>query len=462
MPRRLRLEFEEPSELRAEYDRNIANGGAFVAGVPPCELREIVEVELVFAFSGDTITLEAEVVHVVPGVSGCDVAVQFLCEASVLRERLAPLLPEAGPAPRAAAGADEAWELDLDAPSAGAELGAVSEPPAPAGASSAPAPRAPARQASSSDDEEAAATRTRRRERRSARRGEARIPARLAATHVELDGRTRDLSETGVLISADASELPVGKPVALSLRHPETGERVQVAGRVSRHVEGEGAVAAVAIAFEGPRDDPALAAFVKAARESEARRRRDGIRGRVEELGMASLLQMLCQSSRQGTLTVQRAREEGVVAFEAGRLRYARLGAARGRKALGRLVAWPDGDFVFHSAVDPLDEEDEPAPLEMLLLDAARELDETRASGPGAPALGPRASFRLDREALAACDALSKIEEAVVDLAAAGFTVRRMLDVIPEDDGEIRRALASLLEKGVVLPVGKAAPGEGA
>ncbi|MDX1650033.1 MAG: DUF4388 domain-containing protein, partial [Myxococcota bacterium] len=288
-----------------------------------------------------------------------------------------------------------------------------------------------------------------RRERRGSPRGPARMPATVAATHVEIDGRTRNLSETGVLISADASELPVGKPVALSLRHPETGERVQVAGRVSRHVEGEGAVAAVAIAFEGPRGDPALAAFVEAARETERLRGREGIRGRIEELGMPNLLQMLAQSSPKGTLTVTRGEEEGVIAFEAARLRYARLGAARGRKAITRLLAWPDGRFAFYAGVDAVDEEDEPLPLQALLLDVVRALDEGDAR-PTGPVLAADTRFRLDRKALGDGGALSKTEEAVVDLAAAGFTVRRMLDVIPEDDDDIRQAVAALLERGVL------------
>lgn len=454
MARRLRLAFDEPAALRAEYDSNIVRGGAFVAGADPCDLREIVEVELDLAFCGERLVFEAEVVHVVPGASGCDVAVQFLCDASVLRERVAPFV-------ETPTGRDDAWDLE--------EAGAPSRPDARRPR------RAPASPPGAALDLEVALEEpvfgeagsgaggdgalfgeagsdlgaTAPAERRGARRGEARIPATVAATHVELDGRTRNLSETGVLISADASELPLGKAVALSLRHPETGERVQVAGKVIRHEEGEGAVAAVAIAFEGPRGDPALAAFVEAARESEARRQREGIHGRIEELGMANLLQMLAQSSRQGTLTVRRGSEEGVVAFEAGRLRYARLGAARGRKAMVRLMAWPEGRFVFTSAVDALDEEDEPMPLEALLLDAARAFDEAAAAG---PSLAPSARFRMDREALAACGSLSKIEEAVVDLAGAAFSLRRMLDVIPEDDAEIRHAVAALLEKGVLRP----------
>jgi len=44
----------------------------------------------------------------------------------------------------------------------------------------------------------------------------------------------------------------------------------------------------------------------------------------------------------------------------------------------------------------------------------------------------------------------TKVEAAVLDLARAGFTVQRMLDVIPEPDPEILRALQALRDAGLV------------
>ena len=66
--------------------------------------------------------------------------------------------------------------------------------------------------------------------------------------------------------------------------------------------------------------------------------------------------------------------------------------------------------------------------------------------------------LRLDRmlaelAALAAIGGLAKVEEAVVDLATAGFTVRRILDVVPEGDADVSAALASLIEQGVLRPL---------
>ena len=57
------------------------------------------------------------------------------------------------------------------------------------------------------------------------------------------------------------------------------------------------------------------------------------------------------------------------------------------------------------------------------------------------------ATFRVDREACAPGSSPSKIEEAVLDLAEAGFTLRRIVDVIPERDAEILGAVHALLDQ---------------
>jgi hypothetical protein len=213
-----------------------------------------------------------------------------------------------------------------------------------------------------------------------------------------------------------------------------------------------GTVAAVSVAFEVPEERrPELAALVRAAEQVHQQRAAAGISGRIEELGMPNLIQMLGRSSPQGTLSATSDTEEGVLAFEGGYLRYVRLGATRGLKALARMLQWSSGSFEFHAHVDALDVEDEPLRLEAALLEAMRRLDE--AGSKGTVSLDPAARFQVDRVVLASASGLAKVEEAVVDLATAGFTVRRILDVVPEDDAQVSAALVALVEQGVLRPL---------
>jgi Tfp pilus assembly protein PilZ len=410
MSRRLTLQFDDPVAFRKEYRENIVQGGAFIRTTKAFSLRDAVVVEVTLSFADVVTELDAEVVHVVSsehaGAANAGVAVQFLVPAAELRDRFERYVPQNGRAEPAA-------------------------PPPKA------APKKAAPAAADEDDED----------KRRKKRAKARVTAKVETSHFTLDGSTRDLSENGVLLSVDGSDLPVGKAVRLTLVHPGSHESFELSGRVARHVEGEGTVAAVAIELDG--GGAGFEGFVRDAQAVDARRRERGIAGSIEELGMGNLVQMFGKFSRAGTLTAASGSEEGIASFEGGLLRHCRLGSLSGTKALARLLSWEAGHFEFHSELDPLTDPPAPIPLEAALLEAARQLDEMRRVEPGT--LDPSARLRLDVKALSSFDStFTKTEEAVVDLAGAGLTVRRLLDVIPESDAQILEAIRSLAERGLV------------
>jgi Tfp pilus assembly protein PilZ len=433
--RRLHLAFDDPKAFQDEYARNLARGGAFLATNDSFELREIVEVMLEAGFAGEKLMLNAEVVHAAAG----GVAVQFLDSAPELRGRLASLIDAAE---RALASADD----DVVIGPADEEFGAVDldeesfdlddDGDANAAAAAEPA-------AAETDPNE-----------RTYRARADRSPTRVAVkvkgpTGKALVGRTRDLSPTGLLISVDGEELPIGRDVRVELTHPKSGEKIDVAAKVVRHIEGEGVVPAVALALKPGAKRTELERFVTEVKQIDAERQRGGIRGPLEELGGASMLQMFAALSKQGTLTVTHGAEEGVVAFENGLLALAHVGSVKGVKALARILSWRDGFFEFRANVDPLAETGTPMSMEGAILDALRVLDESnRLSGPQLPA---GAKLEVARDRLEATgQPLGKTEQAVLELAAAGFTVRRILDVIPENDAAIRNAITFLLDRGII------------
>jgi hypothetical protein len=268
---------------------------------------------------------------------------------------------------------------------------------------------------------------------------------------MSLEGRTRDLSEAGVLVSADASDLPVGKPVKLELTHPVSGDRLEVEGNVSRHVEAEGTVAAVGIEFGEDLSDGDLSAFVEEVHRAEEELQRTGIYGEIEELGMVALLRMLGTTAKQGTLTIASGVEEGSLDFENGVLRHAELADLRGVKALSRFLSWDRGRFEFHARLGAADGEPVDLPLEEAIQEAIRhhgDLIQAELTG----VLEPTARFSIDGERLLGEESLTRTQEAVLDLVAASFSVRRILDVIPQPDAEVIEALKSLLQGGVIRP----------
>jgi len=210
-------------------------------------------------------------------------------------------------------------------------------------------------------------------------------------------------------------------------------------------------VPAVAVEIQAGPKAEAVARFVEEVRKVNEEQSRGGIRGPLEELGAVSLLQMFAALAKRGTLTVTCGVEEGTVAFEEGMLLLAQVGSVTGVKALARIFSWREGHFEFRAHVDPMPPAATPEPMEGSILDALRIIDEAnRLSG---PQLAPGARFAVHREKLGSLDRpLGKTEEAVLELAAAGFTVRRILDVIPENDAQIRSSLSSLVERGLLSP----------
>ena len=101
MAHRLRIAFAEAAVFREEYERDIVKGGVFIRTAEEFQPRDLVEVELEFGFCGESVVLEAEIVHCVRAEEagsepGEGFAVQFLESVPVLREHLEHFIEKSG------------------------------------------------------------------------------------------------------------------------------------------------------------------------------------------------------------------------------------------------------------------------------------------------------------------------------------------------------------------------------
>lgn len=407
-PRYLRIEFATEEAFRGEYEQNIAQGGIFVATRSEFAVRDPVTVEIGLGWIGERVALDGEVVHVVPlemASTGASpgVAVQLHLPTSEIRDRFRAFV---GRIP----------EVDERVRGSG---------------------------------------------RRRAQRSPARVRADVTAgDRVRLPGRTQNLSGRGCLVACEGEVPAVGDAVRLALTHPVSGESIDVDGRVVRHVaDGDGEVVAAGVKFEVPearRDE--VAAFVADVRACEHSRRLGGISGSVAELGMERLLRMFGTCAPEGTLTLRSREQEGTVVFASGRIRAAQLGRRRGLAALAKLVSWSDGQFEFQARAEEAGDDD--LDVEEALARVAQPGGTGAASGaagppPRAVALAPDARLSLDAAAAASArQGLSKTEEAILDLAQVGMSVQKVMEIIPEDEAVLRRALEGLVEQGLVRAEG--------
>jgi hypothetical protein len=153
---------------------------------------------------------------------------------------------------------------------------------------------------------------------------------------------------------------------------------------------------------------------------------------------------MFATTAGRGTIVLRRGEEEGLICFESGLMQTVRLGSVTGMKALVRMLSWREGIFEFHTSVEDPGTGEAPFPLEAAVFDAVRQIDEGERVDTSAFPLQARLVARHANAGFTGV--LSKVEEALLDLAQAGFTVQRALEVIPEPDPDIFRALRSLID----------------
>lgn len=410
----LEIVFFSRAAFEHEYTTNIANGGIFVATEQHLEVRQKVSVRVKLAYARKGTTLRGEVVHVVGpelAESGATpgVAVQLEAAPNEIRRLFAPLI-ESAPEPSQASG--------------------VAGPGRKAGRPAA-APQ---------------------NDRRGAPRSRARVRARVHCPGCDMiEGRTRDLSISGVLVSiGNGPVVDVGEPVKVWITNPQTGVEREILGKVARHVKGEGGVVrAIGVQFFiHDCDKQAVESFLRDLRSAEHSRHLGGIQGSISELGLGNLAQTFGLAAREGTLDVISGAEEGYLAFESGQLIAAGVGGTTGVKALARMLTWTRGRFEFHARVDPALPKEQTIALDAALLEAMRLLDEGARSD--RDRLAPETRLGVVSEARAAALDLTKLDEAVLDLAASGMNVQRILDVVPEPDTEIDLALWTLVERGLL------------
>jgi Tfp pilus assembly protein PilZ len=397
-PQVLELEYGDARDFAHDFRANLSNGGVFVATERLFEPRQFVIVRLRLPWLSRVIDLEGEIVHIVskemagigvqPGV-----AVQFREPPAGIRGRLAPLCAQQPAAPR-------------------------------------PAPRA--------------------NEHRVATRKSVRVAVELDGASGPLRGRTRNLSTSGVLVDVQEGTAAVGDRVRVTLHHPAGAQGLALGGAIVRIATSAGRVSALAVQFD-PADvrGGAPERFLVALEEAEHTRRLSAITGPIAELGAQSIVQMFANTARRGTIYLRHAEEEGLICFDAGVLRMARIGPFTGMKALIRMMRWEEGTFEFQTQIEETGGREAPLPLAAALFEAAHNIDEGKRIDTSAFPMQAR---------LVACHvaggeftgALSKVEEALLDVAQAGFTVQRALEVIPEADPDIFRALRSLIDAGML------------
>ena len=199
--------------------------------------------------------------------------------------------------------------------------------------------------------------------------------------------------------------------------------------------------------------DEVLSRLEQIFRRTEAARQLRGeaseIEGSLKQMGIADLLQILASNRRTGKIELSFAGARGEILLGEGRPVNARIAGVEGEKALFRLLAWREGTFAF----TPLPS----APsaridrgMEDALLEGMRQADEGARVSERLPS---RAAFLALAPGAQLPSELHPITQQVVQAAAEPLPLSELLDRCPATDFEVLAAVASLIEKGLLVQV---------
>jgi hypothetical protein len=180
-------------------------------------------------------------------------------------------------------------------------------------------------------------------------------------------------------------------------------------------------------------------------------RRPAAMTGRLEEVPLPDLLQLLAASRKTGTMVVHGERDEARLHVKDGRPVGCALGGAPGipsRKSFSRLLRWTAGTFELRPPEDVPAEATLDEPMEAVLIDGLRQLDELAALGDRIPA--PDAPVAVVVPLATRLRELAPEELDLVELALAGGTVQALLDRSPDADADVLKRLVRLVERGVL------------
>lgn len=106
-----------------------------------------------------------------------------------------------------------------------------------------------------------------------------------------------------------------------------------------------------------------------------------GLRGRLEQFGLATVLSFLDLERRSGQLLIVAGEKMGRVWLRGGQAISARIEGSRrmNREAIYEFLSWDCGDFAFSQGEPPSAVDEIGEPTALLLMDAAIRTDEAAA-----------------------------------------------------------------------------------
>lgn len=168
--------------------------------------------------------------------------------------------------------------------------------------------------------------------------------------------------------------------------------KLQIGDRI---LIGTSIIKVVSVDAEGEEANPAEARARMAQVSDERRAQARTMTGTIDEIPLPDLLQLFATSKKTGVLTVHMDASVGRIYMRQGKVYFASIDDNQDivpLKAMYRLLTWERGQFDFGAAEEKEYAEEIDEPLEMILMEGMRQIDELSQLGPDLPPFEARLS----------------------------------------------------------------------
>lgn len=189
--------------------------------------------------------------------------------------------------------------------------------------------------------------------------------------------------------------------------------------------------------------------LVKKAKALEVQGDDKEIMGSLSQMSVVDLLQIFSMNKKDGVIVVRREKEgmEGMIFLREGEIINATVGAAKGEKALYRILGWDTGKFEYIPTNFNLEVSIEKT-TDSLLMEGMRQLDEWKRMGEEFPSLDSLIYLKVPQAKLS-----SKLRPVTKEVLALLEFYKKVSDVVDNSshpDFEVMMNIHTLCSKGIL------------
>ncbi len=172
--------------------------------------------------------------------------------------------------------------------------------------------------------------------------------------------------------------------------------------------------------------------------------------GDLATMNLTTLLQVMESNERSGLLLINSIQEMGEIWLDQGSVSHCAFGKLEGRKAFYRIIGLKQGKFEYFNKSDKPPKVTIHQPMQELLLDALRQVDELPQYMESLPPMDAPLHFN---PTMAVC--LNKIPTFVFEvftIISRGITMQGVIDACDQPDVEICRTLLMMIRQNIIKP----------